>query len=36
VVLPLALLISLLYSLGLLHRNNEFTAMRAAGSASSV
>lgn len=31
VVLPLALLISLLYSLGKLHRNNEFTAMRAAG-----
>ena len=31
VVLPLALLISLLYSLGQLHRNNEFTAMRAAG-----
>jgi lipopolysaccharide export system permease protein len=31
VVLPLALLISLLYSLGELHRNNEFTAMRAAG-----
>ena len=31
VVLPLALLISLLYSLGQLHGNNEFTAMRAAG-----
>ena len=31
VVLPLDLLISLLYSLGQLHRNNEFTAMRAAG-----
>jgi LPS export ABC transporter permease LptG len=31
VVLPLAVLISLLYSLGQLHRNNEFTAMRAAG-----
>jgi lipopolysaccharide export system permease protein len=31
VVLPLALLISLLYSLGQLHRNNEFTAMRVAG-----
>lgn len=31
VVLPLALLISLLYSLGLLHRRNEFTAMRTAG-----
>ncbi len=31
VVLPLALLISLLYSLGQLHRNNEFTAMRAVG-----
>jgi lipopolysaccharide export system permease protein len=31
VVLPLALLISLLYSLGQLHRNNELTAMRAAG-----
>ncbi len=31
VVLPLALLVSLLYSLGQLHRNNEFTAMRAAG-----
>ncbi len=31
VVLPLAILVSLLYTLGLLHRNNEFTAMRAAG-----
>jgi lipopolysaccharide export system permease protein len=31
VVLPLAILISLLYCLGQLHRNNEFTAMRAAG-----
>jgi LPS export ABC transporter permease LptG len=31
VVLPLAVLVSLLYSLGQLHRNNEFTAMRAAG-----
>ena len=31
VVLPLDVLISLLYSLGQLHRNNEFTAMRAAG-----
>ena len=31
VVLPLALLVSLLYSLGQLHRNNEFTAMRAVG-----
>jgi lipopolysaccharide export system permease protein len=30
-VLPLDVLISLLYSLGQLHRNNEFTAMRAAG-----
>ncbi len=30
-VLPLAMLVSLLYSLGQLHRNNEFTAMRAAG-----
>ncbi len=30
-VLPLAMLVSLLYCLGLLHRNNEFTAMRAAG-----
>ena len=29
--LPLALLVSLLYSLGQLHRNNEFIAMRAAG-----
>ena len=31
VVLPLALLISLLYTLGKLHRANEITAMRAAG-----
>lgn len=31
VVLPLAVLVSLLYSLGQLHRHNEFTAMRAAG-----
>src|SRR5258708_36490444 len=31
VVLPLALLISVLFSLGKLHRYNEFTAMRAAG-----
>ncbi|MDR1789256.1 MAG: LptF/LptG family permease [Opitutaceae bacterium] len=31
VVLPVALLVSLLYALGLLHRNNEITAMRAAG-----
>ena len=31
IVLPLALLISLLYTLGKLHRANEFTAMRAAG-----
>ena len=31
VVLPLALLVSLLYALGKLHRANEFTAMRAAG-----
>ena len=30
-VLPLAVLVSLLYSLGQLHRNNEFTVMRAAG-----
>jgi lipopolysaccharide export system permease protein len=30
-VLPLAVLVSLLYSLGQLHRRNEFTAMRAAG-----
>jgi lipopolysaccharide export system permease protein len=30
-VLPMALLISLLYTLGLLHRANELTAMRAAG-----
>ena len=31
VVLPLSLLVSLLYTLGQLHRNNEITAMRAAG-----
>jgi lipopolysaccharide export system permease protein len=31
VVLPLSLLVSLLYSLGQFHRNNEITAMRAAG-----
>lgn len=31
VVLPLALLISLLYTLGKLHRANELTALRAAG-----
>ncbi len=31
VVLPLAMLVSLLYSLGQLHRHNEFTVMRAAG-----
>ncbi len=30
-VLPMALLISLLYALGKFHRANEFTAMRAAG-----
>ena len=30
-VLPLALLVSLLYTLGKLHRANEITAMRAAG-----
>jgi lipopolysaccharide export system permease protein len=30
-VLPLALLVSLLYTLGRLHRSNELTAMRAAG-----
>jgi lipopolysaccharide export system permease protein len=30
-VLPLALLISLMFALGQLHRANEFTAMRAAG-----
>lgn len=30
-VLPLALLVSLLYALGRLHRSNELTAMRAAG-----
>lgn len=31
VVLPVTVLISLLYALGRLHRNNEFTAMRTAG-----
>ena len=31
IVLPFALLVSLLYVLGKLHRANEFTAMRAAG-----
>jgi lipopolysaccharide export system permease protein len=31
VVLPLSLLVSLLYTLGQMHRNNEITAMRAAG-----
>lgn len=31
VVLPLTLLVSLLYSLGKLHRNNEIIALRAAG-----
>ncbi len=31
VVLPLSLLLSLLFTLGKLHRNNELTAMRAAG-----
>lgn len=31
VVLPLAVLVSLLYSLGQLHRHNEFVVMRAAG-----
>jgi lipopolysaccharide export system permease protein len=31
VVLPIALLISLLFTLGKLHRSNELTAMRAAG-----
>lgn len=31
IVLPLALLVSLLYALGRLHRANEITAMRAAG-----
>lgn len=31
VVLPLALLVSVLYTLGKLHRGNELTAMRAAG-----
>ena len=31
VVLPLSLLVSLLYTLGLMHRNHEITALRAAG-----
>lgn len=31
VILPVVLLVSLLYSLGQLHRNNEIVAMRAAG-----
>ena len=31
VVLPISLLLSLIYVLGSLHRNNEITAMRAAG-----
>jgi len=31
IVLPLSLLVSLLYSLGKLHRNNEIVALRAAG-----
>lgn len=31
IVLPLALLVSLLYALGRLHRSNELTALRAAG-----
>lgn len=31
IVLPLSLLVSLLYALGQLHRNNEIVAMRAAG-----
>ncbi|TVR52109.1 MAG: YjgP/YjgQ family permease [Puniceicoccaceae bacterium] len=31
VVLPLSILISLLYTFGHLHRNNEFTALRCAG-----
>ncbi|HEY4301957.1 MAG TPA: LptF/LptG family permease [Candidatus Didemnitutus sp.] len=31
IVLPIALLLSLLFILGKLHRNNEFTALRAAG-----
>jgi lipopolysaccharide export system permease protein len=31
IVLPLALLVSLLFALGQLHRNHEFTAMRAVG-----
>lgn len=31
IVLPFALLVSLLYALGKMHRGNEFTAMRAAG-----
>ncbi|MGH8019976.1 MAG: LptF/LptG family permease [Opitutaceae bacterium] len=30
-VVPIAVLVSLLYAMGLLHRNNEITAMRAAG-----
>lgn len=30
-VLPVSILISLLYSLGRMHRNNEFTALRSAG-----
>ena len=31
IILPIALLVSLLYGLGQLHRSNEITAMRAAG-----
>lgn len=31
IVIPIAVLVSLLYSLGQLHRHNEITAMRAAG-----
>lgn len=31
IVLPISLLLSLIYALGSLHRNNEITAMRAAG-----
>lgn len=31
VVLPLSVLVSLLYTLGLMHRNHEITALRAAG-----
>jgi lipopolysaccharide export system permease protein len=31
IVIPIVLLVSLLYALGQLHRNNEITAMRAAG-----